>query len=297
MAIPNTNTFSMTDVLTELRITGTTSPMRNLVDIISDAPNISYDPTYAGSKNSLSNFRNYNLISGLTGINTSAYGIASDGTNMWTVNYSNNSVTKITPAGGMTTYTGTGNSPTKLAFDGTNMWTVNNAGNSVTKITPAGGMTTYAGLANDSVYIAFDGTYMWVVDTGGSGGVTRVTPTGGMSRYAFNVTTIAGGIAFDGTNMWVVNQNGGVIKVTFAGSMTYYSIPYANAQFIAHGGAYMWIIGFNSGNGKMVTRVDSSGGYKYLQLQNALGLIGIAFGSDYMWITSSNGYLTRIGAV
>jgi len=34
----------------------------------------------------------------------------------------------------MTTYTGTGAAPFGIAFDGTNMWTANYSGSSVTKI-------------------------------------------------------------------------------------------------------------------------------------------------------------------
>jgi len=44
---------------------------------------------------------------------------------MWTANSSNNSVTKVTSIGTMTTYTGTGVGPAGIAYDGTNMWTAN----------------------------------------------------------------------------------------------------------------------------------------------------------------------------
>jgi len=70
-----------------------------------------------------------------TGTGSGPYGIAFDGTNMWTANYGGSSVTKITPSGTMTTYTGTGANPLAIAFDGANMWTPNQGNNSVTKIT------------------------------------------------------------------------------------------------------------------------------------------------------------------
>jgi hypothetical protein len=54
---------------------------------------------------------------------------------MWTANAEDNSVTKITPAGVMTTYKGTGSWPNAIVFDGKNMWTANIDDNSVTKIT------------------------------------------------------------------------------------------------------------------------------------------------------------------
>ena len=61
--------------------------------------------------------------------------IAFDGINMWTANIFDNSVTKITPIGVMTTFSGTSQNPTAIAFDGINMWTANEGDNSVTKIT------------------------------------------------------------------------------------------------------------------------------------------------------------------
>ena len=69
-----------------------------------------------------------------TGTGSGPYGIAFDGTNMWTADRTGSSVTKVTPAGDMTTYTGTGAGPRGIAFDGTNMWTANLDGDSVTKV-------------------------------------------------------------------------------------------------------------------------------------------------------------------
>ncbi len=54
MAVPNTNTFSLSDVITE--IGGVTD---SLADCFSNANSAGFDPAYSGSKNSLLNFRNY----------------------------------------------------------------------------------------------------------------------------------------------------------------------------------------------------------------------------------------------
>ena len=56
MSVPNTNTFSLNDVRLELGL-GTTA---SLTDCFTAACASGFDPTYEGSKNSLSNFRNYN---------------------------------------------------------------------------------------------------------------------------------------------------------------------------------------------------------------------------------------------
>ena len=54
MAIPDTTTFSLQDVVTEINPT-----TDDLVDCFADAVSGSFDPNYEGSKNNLLNFRNY----------------------------------------------------------------------------------------------------------------------------------------------------------------------------------------------------------------------------------------------
>lgn len=68
MAVPNTTTFSFQDVTTE--IYGNVNSGRNLVQCFIDALG-SFDNNYAGSKNSLYNFRNYSLINNILNIDIS----------------------------------------------------------------------------------------------------------------------------------------------------------------------------------------------------------------------------------
>lgn len=56
MAVPNTNTFTLENVRTEIGLGSTTS----LEACFSNAVAWGFDPAYEGSKNSLLNFRNYN---------------------------------------------------------------------------------------------------------------------------------------------------------------------------------------------------------------------------------------------
>lgn len=57
MAVPDTNTFSLQDVVDEIP-----SAQSSLVDCFSDAISTSFDPSYSGSKDRLSNFRNYDHV-------------------------------------------------------------------------------------------------------------------------------------------------------------------------------------------------------------------------------------------
>jgi len=57
MSVPNTTTFSLQDVQTELG-----GVNDDLIECFSNAAPLGFDPTYEGSKNQLLNFRNYTHI-------------------------------------------------------------------------------------------------------------------------------------------------------------------------------------------------------------------------------------------
>ena len=58
MAVPNTTTFKLQDVVDEINPT-----TDDLVDCFSDAVASKFDSSYEGSKNQLLNFRNYGAVS------------------------------------------------------------------------------------------------------------------------------------------------------------------------------------------------------------------------------------------
>ena len=60
MAIPNTNTFSLQDVVTEI---GLGSSKAKLVDCFTNANSSGFVAAYAGAKDRLSNFRGYSHTS------------------------------------------------------------------------------------------------------------------------------------------------------------------------------------------------------------------------------------------
>jgi murein DD-endopeptidase MepM/ murein hydrolase activator NlpD len=57
MAVPDTNTFTLQNVVTEVNPT-----TDDLVDCFADAVANKFDSNYSGSKNSLLNFRNYGAV-------------------------------------------------------------------------------------------------------------------------------------------------------------------------------------------------------------------------------------------
>jgi hypothetical protein len=58
MAVPNTSTFTLQDVVNEVNPT-----TDDLIDCFADAVASKFDSTYSGSKNQLLNFRNYGAVS------------------------------------------------------------------------------------------------------------------------------------------------------------------------------------------------------------------------------------------
>lgn len=78
MAVPDTNTFTLQTVVTEVNPT-----TDDLVDCFADAVAGKFDSNYSGSKNSLLNFRNYGAVTLTTfhlTVNTPKSTLACDGT-------------------------------------------------------------------------------------------------------------------------------------------------------------------------------------------------------------------------
>jgi hypothetical protein len=73
--VPDTTTFTLQDVTNE--IYGNTNSGKNLVDCFEDAAAAGFDPSYEGSKNSLLNFRNYDLITESFSFTTTENGVIS----------------------------------------------------------------------------------------------------------------------------------------------------------------------------------------------------------------------------
>lgn len=219
-------------------------------------------------------------------------GIAFDGTNMWTANYLSNNVSKIEPDGTITNYSVPGN-PDGIAFDGVNMWTANYSGQSVSKITPAGSVTTYSGQADSWPWdIAFDGTNMWTVNYYGS--VTKYTPSGTATTYG-GIGNWATGIAFDGTNMWTVsNYENQIAKIDASGNVTTYSTGSnlgGGGYGLVFADVYLWV---TDQIDQRILKINPSG---VIVKTYSLGFSPYNIISDgsSIWTSNSNGSISRLG--
>lgn len=114
MAVPNTNTFSLQDVVDEVNPT-----TDDLVDCFADAIASKFDSAYSGSKNQLLNFRNYGASGNLLEVATTSSGfppvyfafISNESTAAQTFTYTWEYVGQSGDIDTTVTYNGTARSP------------------------------------------------------------------------------------------------------------------------------------------------------------------------------------------
>jgi len=133
-------------------------------------------------------------------------GVAFDGANIWTANFSDNTVTKVRTTDGavLGTYP-VGKLPNGVAFDGASVWVTNQQDGTVSRLQASDGTTlgTYpVGLTPHG--IAFDGRLIWIATGGNTVSVLNAhNPTAVMTH---TVGSYPDGVAFDGANIWVTNR-------------------------------------------------------------------------------------------
>ncbi len=182
------------------------------------------------------------------------YGITTDGTNIWILDFADNKVYKYTMAG---VYIDSWNTAPSvgadgITTDGANIWIVDWSDEEVYKYTMAGVYTTEhwnTGVEGHDPYgMTTDGTNIWIVDEGNdevykynmAGGYIDSWDISGQSDDGHGVTT-------DGANIWIVDwSDKEVYKYTMAGVYTTehwdVSGQSDNPQGIATDGNFIWIL-------------------------------------------------------
>jgi streptogramin lyase len=163
----------------------------------------------------------YNYVrSVLATTNSSTFGIVNDQYgNIYTTNYSENYVTKITPDGASTIFGTTGNGARGLTIDQAgNLYVANLYDNTVTKITPSGSSSILGTTGGSPFDITIDKSGNVYTGNTADNNVTKITPSGLSSILG---TTGAGsrGIQVDGNNnIYVASaSDNNVTKITPSG--------------------------------------------------------------------------------
>jgi streptogramin lyase len=224
-----------------------------------------------------------------TGTGLNPMGICSDSLgNIWTANMKDNSVTKITQDGKMTTYTGTGEKPEKIVYDGSNVWTCNAIGNSVTKVTQDGKMTTYTGTGEEPVGIAFDGSNVWTCNLLGNS-VTKVTQDGKMTTYTIPSEMGKGpmNITFNGVNIWTLNNDFSVTKISLNGEiMAKFNLLPKGHDGITSGDTNVWV---ENSSAHSVTKISPNGEMTNYDLGSNVVSLGITYSKYSKCVFTING--------
>ena len=98
--------------------------------------------------------------------------------------------------------------PSSIAFDGANIWVVNQTDSTVSKLRASDGSLqgTYNVPGSTPVSIAFDGANVWIVNST-SNTVSEMRVSDGSIVGTFNTGSNPAAVAFDGANIWVTNNS------------------------------------------------------------------------------------------
>jgi hypothetical protein len=213
------------------------------------------------------------------------YGVAFDGSSIWTANNEDGTVTKLRASDGENLGTfQVGGNPMGLAFDGANMWVSDNGGSTVTKLRASDGKNLGAFSVGHRPWgMAFDGENIWVANFG-DGTVTKLRASDGKSLGTFN-TNGAIAAAFDGTYVWVSTWNTSVVRLKKDGSNAGNFQVGSKPLGIAFDGASIWVANNEGGS---VVKLDAKTGAT-LGTFNLCGcaLYGVAFDGRDVWVTGS----------
>jgi hypothetical protein len=156
------------------------------------------------------------------------YGIAFDGSRLWTANDGDISITSFNPTTVTTVSTGF-SFPHALVFDGTNMWVTDAVAHTLLKLNSDGSIAQTINVGNTPNYPTFDGTNIWVPSqVTNSVTVVRVKDASGNSLpSAFVLATLTGNglnlpysATFDGERILVVNTSGDSVSLWKAADLS-----------------------------------------------------------------------------
>jgi DNA-binding beta-propeller fold protein YncE len=161
-------------------------------------------------------------------LGNSPYGIAFDGSRIWTANSTGSvSIVSLNPTSVTTVTTGF-NAPFSMLYDGSNIWVIDIAANTLLKLDANGMILQTINVGNSPTYPVFDGTNIWMPRAGNSVAVVRVKDAVGRPlETAFILATLTGNgldspqsAAFDGERILVTNFFGNRVSLWKAADLT-----------------------------------------------------------------------------
>jgi YVTN family beta-propeller protein len=188
------------------------------------------------------------------------FGIAFDGTNLWTANTSG-TVSIITPAvitpyppGNVTTITGF-SQPYGVLYDGAHIWVTDFGAGTLLQLSPTGAILQTVTVGTHPQFPAFDGTNIWVPNTG-SNSITVVQASSGaivatINTDANNKLNTPTAAAFDGERILVTNQTANTVTLFKAADLSFIanvSVGSGDPYGVCSDGINFWVNLPGSGN-------------------------------------------------
>jgi uncharacterized repeat protein (TIGR01451 family) len=190
----------------------------------------------------------------------------------------------------------TGNRPYASAFDGHNLWVVNASSNTVTKIDVANDEVIGQYSAGDTPRdVVFDGRYIWVANETGCSLMRIVAKTGAVdTTLALPTGTTCHGLAFDGRHLWATHPNSNSVTKVDAKTLAISTHPTGgiNPRDIAFDGTSLWITNRDS---NQVVQLNPANASIIATLEVGQGPNPVAFDGTYIWVGNDlDGTLSRI---
>jgi hypothetical protein len=203
---------------------------------------------------------------------------------------------------GSVTYIPKGASSGGITFDGTYVWSINSSGNTVSKYRSADGekVADYAVGWNPETVI-FDGKDIWTVNDDYSAAheeISRINPLSGEKIGGYHLTDLGGAVnaAYDGRYMWITYPSVAGhelrridLSLCAAGSCvpgeTIYNSFSDRPELIMFDGSNIWI---SQQVGNKITRIDANGGVLQnisISTNSDTGNIkSMTFDGTYIWV-------------
>jgi hypothetical protein len=125
---------------------------------------------------------------------------------MWASSVDTNQVIKLSSSCSPTYYSAPGG-PVGIVFDGTNLWTANVTNSTISRINLSGTVTGSYTVGYQPWWIAYDGANVWATDfaVGKVSKMSTSSPGSNPPSYQTcgSATSHPLGLAFDGAQMWV----------------------------------------------------------------------------------------------
>ncbi|ORX22384.1 hypothetical protein BVF91_11980 [Thermoanaerobacterium sp. PSU-2] len=184
---------------------------------------------------------------------SSSYGLAWDGTNLWLAGGNTQKIYKLNPSTGavISSFSSPDSYPYGLAWDGANLWLAGYNTQKIYKLNPSTGAVISSFSSPDSYPygLAWDGANLWLAGNN-TKKIYKLNPSTGAVISSFSSPdSWPYGLAWDGANLWLAGNNTKKIyklNPSTGAVISSFSSPDSWPYGLAWDGANLWLAGNNT---------------------------------------------------